>query len=713
MQVPGSIGMRLKYAITGFVIIILAVAAVGIAGSLAIDHKAGAIGGKWLVATELLDELDDQVISFRVGETYRALAPDVEARASVDLLLAQTKAEIDRVLGEYVVVLGKDSPASDVESFQVAWQTYLAAHNAWVEEDRDGTHEEPARAGSSLHRLYRAAVGAAEHLIEVNSERANAEVRAADLLMEQTVIAMLVVSGLGLALAAWLVLYVRRDVTEPLAKITDALSRLAAGERDITVPERERQDEIGEMAKAFEVFRSNANALEEAHAATREAQEQAQSLARHDALTGLPNRRIFNAELENATSHSRSGLQAYSVLMIDLDRFKPVNDLQGHAVGDLVLCEVARRLRSVVRKGDVVARLGGDEFAIIAEVEQQSYPDMIIRLAGRVINVVREPILVGDSRIEIDASIGIATSPTDGVDSEGLLRAADIAMYRAKRDGRGTFRFFEQSMDEELRAQTRLEADLRKAIISNEIKPHYQPLVDMRENQIYGFEILARWQHPERGLVAPDVFVPLVEQLGMISQMTWSLLRQACRDASGWAKDIKLSLNVSPIQLKDPALPAQLLSVLNQEGFAPSRLEIELTENALVDDLETAKLTILALQGLGIKVSLDDFGTGYSSLYHLRELNFDKIKIDRSFVQSMKDNIESEKIVDAILSLAHSLGLPTVAEGIENPEALKHLNKMGCNFGQGYYFGKAMTAYEAGEVLGQPVQFDVTRRLGL
>jgi predicted signal transduction protein with EAL and GGDEF domain len=365
------------------------------------------------------------------------------------------------------------------------------------------------------------------------------------------------------------------------------------------------------------------------------------------------------------------------------------------------LCEVARRLMQAVGRNDTVARLGGDEFAIVAETDQKAPLEGAIRLAIKVLAAVREPMVEGESSVEVGASIGIASCPADGADGASLLRAADIAMYRAKREGRGAFRFFEQSMDEELRAQSMLETDLKRAVIEGQIQPHYQPLVDMRDNHIYGFEMLARWQHPVRGSVPPDVFIPIVERLGLISDLTSSMLRQACRDAKDWAKETTLAVNISPVQLKDPLLPAQLLAILNQEGFSPSRLEIEVTETALVDDIEKAKSILTSLQSLGIKVALDDFGTGYSSLSHLRELKFDKVKIDRSFVQSMLENRESEKIVDAILKLAKSLDLPTVAEGIENEIVLTRLAEEGCEFGQGYYFGRAMNAHDAAEILNK------------
>lgn len=421
--------------------------------------------------------------------------------------------------------------------------------------------------------------------------------------------------------------------------------------------------------------------------------EEAQHLARHDPLTGLYNRRVFAAELEVAIRQARNGEAAYLVLIIDLDRFKPVNDLRGHAAGDVVLCEVARRLTDAVRKSDTVARLGGDEFAIIAGADLHLHADGAMILAARLLGAIREPIIVDGGPIGIGASIGIARCPSDGVDAENLLRAADVAMYRAKREARGTFRFFERSMDDDLRAQAQLEVDVKAAIMNWDMHPHYQPLVDMRENRLFGFEILARWTHAERGQVVPDVFIPVAEQLGLISELTALLLRQACRDAARWEDDgIRMSLNISPSQLKDVSLPGQLLSILRDEGFPPTRLEVEITETALVGDIETAKVVLKSLQDAGIRVALDDFGTGYSSLYHLRELKFDKVKIDKSFVQSMRRSNESDMIVDAILGLATSLGMPTVAEGIEDQVSLERLTDKGCRYGQGFHFGRAMSA---------------------
>jgi diguanylate cyclase (GGDEF)-like protein len=404
------------------------------------------------------------------------------------------------------------------------------------------------------------------------------------------------------------------------------------------------------------------------------------------------------------TRADNAGLSG-SVLLIDLDRFKPVNDAHGHTAGDMVLCAVATRLEHLVRRGDLVARLGGDEFAIINENRRGSPTEGAGNLAARVIAAVQKPITVGDVTIEIGCSIGIAQIPADGITGEEVLHAADIAMYRAKRDGRDRYRFFEAKMDVEQREQTALEADLRRAVARNEIVPYYQPLMSLTEKRLLGFEILARWDHPERGFVPPDVFIPLAEKLGLISELTFNLLRASCLDAKAWPSDISLSLNISPTQLGDHVLPLQLLSILNETDFQPGRLEIEITENALVSDLESAKAILTSFQNLGMKVALDDFGTGYSSLHHLRELHFDKLKIDRSFVQSMRSNPESAKIVNAILGLAKSLGLPTTAEGIENADVLADVTGGGAEFGQGYFFGKAVPAAEVGAVIarnGQP-----------
>jgi diguanylate cyclase (GGDEF)-like protein len=695
-----SIRARLMLFITALMAALFVLAVVAVTSLMTVDRTTMAMDRKWLTGTQILGALGERIAGFRIAETYRAQARDSESTAAAALLANEQRSAIADLQREYAA-LGDSTSVAASDSLRAALREYFAAHDAWVNSDIDGMLDTADSHDSALQQLYGVVDAAVARLIATNSADAQAEATATGRLVDRTIAIVLAVCGVAMLFGVWLLVLVHKNITRPLGAITDALSKLAAGNRAVKVPEMNRNDEIGEMAKALDGFRANAETLEQAHEETRIAREQAQTLARHDALTGLPNRRVLAAELLSVINHAKNDPATYMVLIVDLDRFKPVNDLQGYPVGDVVLCEVARRLRQTVRREDIVARLGGDEFAIIARSDQPAYSEGAMLLATRVLGAIREPIIVGEGRVEVDASIGIASCPADGLDPESLLHAADIAMYRAKRDGRGTFRFFAPSMVEELRAQAALEEELKTAIATGAITPNYQPLVDLRDRNVYGFEILSRWNHPERGAIPPDVFIPLAEQLGLIPALTSSVLRQACRDSADWGENIHLALNISPVQLKDSLLPTKILAILKEESFSASRLEVEMTETALVSDIKTAKNILASFQSLGIKIALDDFGTGYSSLYHLRELNFDKVKIDRSFVQSMEHNSESEKIVDAILSLARSLGLPTVAEGIETPVVLRHLADKGCEYGQGYYFGKAMTAEKAKGMLDQ------------
>ena len=424
------------------------------------------------------------------------------------------------------------------------------------------------------------------------------------------------------------------------------------------------------------------------------AESMAQSIARRDVLTGLPNRRMLIETIEAATGGG--GRDHYAVFLIDLDRFKPVNDVYGHAAGDAVLAEVAERLTSLLPKDAIAARLGGDEFSIFMPHEGRG-PELM-RLAQQMISRLSDPIHWEHARVDVGATVGIAIFPQDGTDAEALLRSADIAMYRGKREGRNTYRFFEQAMDEDLKSRVSLELALRMAVQRGEIRPHYQPLVSLPSHKLLGFEVLARWYHPERGIIPPDVFIPIAEDTGVITDLCYNLLRQACQDARTWPSDIGLSLNISPCQFKDRLLAGRLLAILRESGFDPKRLEVEITESALTNDLDVARTTLSVLQSAGVSIALDDFGTGYSSLYHLRELKFDKIKIDRSFVQSL-ENEESAKIISAIIGLGNSLGILTTAEGIENAGNSEWLAERGCTFGQGYLFGAPVPASVASKFI--------------
>ena len=346
-----------------------------------------------------------------------------------------------------------------------------------------------------------------------------------------------------------------------------------------------------------------------------------------------------------------------------------------------------------MRGGELVARLGGDEFAILMPMART--PEAASRLAGRVIKSLQAAFDIDQLRVQIGASIGIAATADSAADTETLIHHADVALYRAKREGKGQFRFFEQRMDGHIRRRARLESEFREALSAGAVKPYYHPLVELSSGRIKGYEILSRWMHPTEGIIPPDVFIPIAEDTGLIGEMTMRVLRQACLDAQSWTEPMTLALNISPIQLRDALLPDRLLAVLEETGFDPERLEVEITENALVEDFEAAKRILTTLKARGVQIALDDFGAGHSSLNHLRELPFDSLKIDRSFIASMHDSAESRTIVDAIIALSHSLGLATVAEGIETAESAAHLVALGCEMGQGFLYGQPSARVEA------------------
>lgn len=438
----------------------------------------------------------------------------------------------------------------------------------------------------------------------------------------------------------------------------------------------------------------------------RSAEAEAHQLARLDMLTGLPNRRWFIEDFDKGTCDLPEG-EACALFVVDLDNFKPINDVYGHRLGDEVLKVVAKRLTQI-SDGGSVARLGGDEFGIILRYRLDSNAPE--RLARRIVHEISKPVPLAALALQVGVSVGVSTgdpdgacnvamSERDGTRVDTALRQADMAMYWAKAEGRGRYRFFDRSMDEKLRQRVELEAEISGAIAAGQIVPYYQPIVDLRSRKTVGFEVLARWEHPKRGLLLPDTFIPIAEDTGMIGKMTDSLLERAMREARDWPENISLSINFSPRQISDPNLARRILGILTMVSFAPSRLVVEITESAVVQRLEDAKAVLQALRNAGVRVALDDFGMGYSGLDHLRELELDTIKIDRAFVAQMLTKPEEARIVRAIVSLGRSLGLKTTAEGIESEEALQFLIKLGCNTGQGYLFGRPEPASVVSEAL--------------
>jgi diguanylate cyclase (GGDEF)-like protein len=428
------------------------------------------------------------------------------------------------------------------------------------------------------------------------------------------------------------------------------------------------------------------------------AEEEAHSLARHDPLTGLPNRRLFNEKLEEYLS-AASATHQVAILTLDIDGFKAVNDTRGHAVGDKALSEFARRVSVVVRADAFFARVGGDEFTIIMpKIDSLGDPK---NLARRIITAIAEPFVIEQATAELGVGIGIAVAPNDGVHADELVRRADRALYRAKSAGRSSVRFFESEMDMHAERRIQLELDLRSAIASNGIVSHYQPLVSLDGNRIIGFEALARWQNGHSGFVSPEVFIPIAEETGLINSLGDQLFRRACLDAKAWPATFVLAFNISPVQLRDRTLGLRLLSILGQTGFNPRRLEIEITESALVENMEVAQTVIDQLRQAGVRIALDDFGTGYATLSQLLSFHLDKIKIDRSFVSRLDKSEDAQVIVRAIIGLAKGFGLTTTAEGIEGAGQLSYLMANGCAEGQGYLFSKAVPAADIAALLNR------------
>ncbi|MCW3837933.1 putative bifunctional diguanylate cyclase/phosphodiesterase [Sphingomonas canadensis] len=427
-----------------------------------------------------------------------------------------------------------------------------------------------------------------------------------------------------------------------------------------------------------------------------EVEERVFALARHDPLTGAANRRLLQAELPGIIESARAANRQVSVLMIDLDQFKPVNDVLGHDAGDLVLVEVTARLHRVCGADALIARLGGDEFVVV--LGDQLGSDPAARMASSIIRALSLPMEINGRRTDVGATIGIARFPVDGGDADELLRVADVAMYEGKRAGKGVYRFFHAEMDGRLRARAELEAGLRTAIESGQIIPFFQPLYSLAKDRIIGFEALARWQHPTRGLIPPDEFIPIAEDIGLIGKLSQRILRDGCIAARDWHPDTTLSVNISPVQLRDAWLAPRILGILAETGFAPQRLIVEVTENAVIDDVSAAAEVFASLQRAGIRVALDDFGKGYSSLSHLRQLRFDHIKIDSSFVRTM-DSAESQKIVSAVAGLGRALGMPVTAEGVESEDTARKLRELGCDQAQGYLFGVPGSRSEAAHML--------------
>lgn len=408
----------------------------------------------------------------------------------------------------------------------------------------------------------------------------------------------------------------------------------------------------------------------------------------HDAVTDLPGRQVWKRRLEQELSRGvREGTQV-AVIALDLDRFKQVNDVFGQDVGDALLRVMADRFTGVVRDMDTLLRMGADEFLIIQPGLDNH--EGAVSLAKRLIASTLHPMQVGEHRIPMSISIGIVISSPDCRDCEKLLQRANVALDRAKIAGGSVYRFYEAEMDLQLQLRQRMEQDLRAAIDKGSLALHYQPLFNVTDQRLLGFEALLRWQHADHGFVSPADFIPLAEETGLIMGIGEWVLEQACKDALCWAGDRKIAVNLSPIQFRDPELPSKIAAIIKRTGLPPERLELEITEGVLIEDADTALAMLIELKALGVRISMDDFGTGYSSLSYLKRFPFDKIKIDRSFVSQLVVGSEDAAIVRAILAMGHSLGMIATAEGVESAEQFDYLQVEGCDEAQGFLLGRPM-----------------------
>jgi diguanylate cyclase (GGDEF)-like protein len=498
-----------------------------------------------------------------------------------------------------------------------------------------------------------------------------------------------------------LVAFQARNVQAPDSKAEPALPRdgaaTSAASRQVSICERSMPN--GTVVEVRSGHLPDGSFVQTFTDVTKrsEAEARVARLASEDPLTGLPNRGLFHSTLDEVCSLPRASDAEFAVLFLDVDRFKVVNDTLGHRIGDMLLQEIAVRLKQALRPADVLARLGGDEFAIV--VAATGSRSALEALANRLIAAVNHSYEIDGHRIRSGVSIGIAVGPRDGNNSEDLLVAADLALYAVKASTRGMHRFYDRSMNEGINERRQLEMDLREAIEKGELELHYQPLIDLHRNAITGFEALARWRHPSKGMVPPAVFIPLAEDTGLVSALGAWALAEACRTAAAWPDELKIAVNLSPVQFSSPDLYSMVKSVLTQTGLAPHRLELEITERVFIDDSEKTLSALHRLKQLGIRIAMDDFGTGYSSLSYLRSFPYDKIKVDRAFVSDLAAGTEHIIIVQAVVSIARALGMTTTAEGVETEAQREFLAALGCDEAQGYLFSAPVPAEKLGDIM--------------
>ncbi|MBP1849536.1 EAL domain-containing protein [Rhizobium halophytocola] len=502
---------------------------------------------------------------------------------------------------------------------------------------------------------------------------------------DQVITRSLLVLAAVLMVIGFIVTIGMRKFFGPVPVLISMLKRIAADDTGRVTPYQHRRDEIGDLAQAIETLREAVVERENLREVRQVAREM-EHLAHHDSLTGLPNRALFNLKLEQAQAKLKASGARFNIMLIDLDRFKAVNDRLGHAVGDELLNAVTARLSLVLDSHDTLARFGGDEFALLQPVKRNPMLEAS-RLAGLIVESLSAPFAIGGNSVDIGASVGVACAPLHGADLSELMKHADVALYGAKAAGRGRFRLYREGM---VMADTNpyaLMKDLEGAIGGGQFELHYQPIFSLTDDRQTGYEALLRWKHPERGMIPPDHFIPLAEECGQILELGKWVIERACRDAATMEPALSVAINVSPLQLKSMEIVDVLRRSLERHGLEPKRIEIEITETAGISSAEVIAV-LKAMRKLGLSISVDDFGTGYSSLSYLTMLPVNKLKIDRSFVHDLENRHECRALIAGIVHTATSLNLKTVAEGVEDEVQLNLLKMCGCNFAQGYHLGK-------------------------
>ncbi|WP_051228569.1 EAL domain-containing protein [Pleomorphomonas oryzae] len=800
-----SIRTKLSGALVFILLLVAAVSVLGVAQVTSVNRVTTEIREVRLPQVELLEKLRRLALQHQLVVMRRLQVIDYRNLAEIDASLNETRRELNEASASFKATISSPEEQRLFAIFSNAWEIYLASLNQVNDAIESGELEEATHFANDTTRLqYQAAVSELENLITyAKAQSEDAAARASNAVaraITQSLVFLVVASLAAVGAIVW----VQRNVSDPLRNISHAMRRLTVGDHTTPIPEpTPRRDEIGVLVLALAGYRDalihsrefayNAErewerlraavanmpvglsmfdatdrliicnrifcdmyglapedtlrgrtcqeifadasqhggiyapiveeladarsdiggtahlvyetgdrrilalgiqsiadggwiAIHEDITARRRVEEKIRHMARHDALTDLGNRLLFRDSLEEALSEFKDK-ESVAVLCIDLDRFKNVNDTLGHPVGDALLQAVADRLRSCISQNDIAARFGGDEFAII-QLGPVQQPEAASDLARRIVRIVGEPYEIDGQQIIIGASVGIAVAPVDGKNADILLKNADMALYAAKADGRGVYRFFRDEMS--LRSQTRrlLELELRRALVSGELCLHYQPMFNMENRDIIGFEALLRWNHPTRGIVPPNDFIWLAEEVGLIVPIGQWVMEQACRDASNWPDYITIAVNVSPVQFRDRNFADQVVAALAASGLEAHRLEIEITERVLIADTSMTLAILQRLHEIGIRIAMDDFGTGYSSLGYLRQFHFDRIKIDRSFVADLGEgDQESLAIVRAVAGLSSSLNIATTAEGVESEEQFERLRAEGCDTVQGFLLG--------------------------